>query len=1068
MNIDVYELNDLAKNNNDIDTDHDGLYDSVEAVLGTDFNNTDSDLDQLDDYNETFIYQTDPLEVDSNGDGLGDYFEVTNISLDLDNDSYSNAWDLDNDNDGVIDSLDMSPFTKSTMNDSFHFDIKTNGNPIYINFQLKPKNPDLLNLYMQSWDWPYDEEGTMKDLNNSKDDVQIIPMLELTVPSSGIYYKIIAKHSNKSLEVSNASQDDGANVQQHTYEGLDNQLWKLEIVEEGKYKIIAKHSGKVIEVNNASQDGGANVQQYTNAGNNSQLWEFVETAEDGYYKILANHSGKVLEVSNASQEDGANVFQNTSGNLDNQLWKLEPVVVGLPEQSVVEDYSIMIDLNKALIPLSPDQEYGRNAAFQGKMVYPESTPQNISVDANLVWLVIGKTDNESGGSIESKTTTLAQYKEDFMLTGFSIEENYGSNVSLFYSDDTNDTILGSLVMSYEFLKNSTNQLSDMPDELANRNLTMKSQNKSYRHPDGTLIALAGEMIPKALESFSDDRVIPIIAAVEENSTSRDMREVISGSYITESSYDLDMRNEPIITTRMLKMNWYNTTTNKTLDVLDTLSEMEIWGQANKLDDGTKDNVSAFVFELHAGDFTVISFDEKITDFDTPEWKDFVEFGIGIFGFVFDNMAKFNHKKWMNFKYPYDEVKKYQKFLEFEPGKNKWKNILNKIKTDRLGNKLAGMVEQNRRLATKSNRFGKISKTMDKIGRVAVGVTVLLIAYSEGWSAYGWGVGIATFLAGLVIDLVGTLVLSWALTGLGLAFATVGLIFAALVLIYEIFAWIFNWDSVFSTLMDWIVGGFFKKSPLTEAEPQMVDTSININDRNNNGLTENDRIELQSQMIGWINKTEHGNMYWVNKSDIDLSFKVQVSDNSVSQYGTSYEVGNWSYTEEDKSRLFNLGAWVEPKKKRNLKFEVELETDTTVFHEECFRLIWFDVSCNEKKDDAINTVEFATLYFDILTDNISEFAKWSEIDTQDPDGDSVSRMEVRLSTDPWNKDTDNDKLSDFEEHRGWNVDFTFFGEEFTQHVSSDPLINDTDGDGLTDFNEFLKNLNPQSQDTNGNG
>jgi hypothetical protein len=314
-------------------------------------------------------------------------------------------------------------------------------------------------------------------------------------------------------------------------------------------------------------------------------------------------------------------------------------------------------------------------------------------------------------------------------------------------------------------------------------------------------------------------------------------------------------------------------------------------------------------------------------------------------------------------------------------------------------------------------------------------------------------------------------------------------------------------------MDWIVGGFFKKSPLTEAEPQMVDTSININDRNNNGLTENDRIELQSQMIGWINKTEHGNMYWVNKSDIDLSFKVQVSDNSVSQYGTSYEVGNWSYTEEDKSRLFNLGAWVEPKKKRNLKFEVELETDTTVFHEECFRLIWFDVSCNEKKDDAINTVEFATLYFDILPDNISEFAKWSEIDPQDPDGDSVSNddekkngtfiwkwdtdgdglsdkfeqdygtipikpdsdgdglndgMEVRLSTDPWNKDTDNDKLSDFEEHRGWNVDFTFFGEEFTQHVSSDPLINDTDGDGLTDFNEFLKNLNPQSQDTNGNG
>ena len=74
-----------------------------------------------------------------------------------------------------------APFSKSSVNDSFHFNIKTSGKPTYIDFQLRPQDSEHLKLPMQTWDWPDDYEGTMKDLDKSADDVQVAPMLELSL-----------------------------------------------------------------------------------------------------------------------------------------------------------------------------------------------------------------------------------------------------------------------------------------------------------------------------------------------------------------------------------------------------------------------------------------------------------------------------------------------------------------------------------------------------------------------------------------------------------------------------------------------------------------------------------------------------------------------------------------------------------------------------------------------------------------------------------------------------------------------------------------------------------------------
>lgn len=64
------------------DSDADGLTDDEEKVLGTDPLNPDTDDDGLNDYEEVRNYHTDPLNPDTDYDGLKDGAEVNNIHTD--------------------------------------------------------------------------------------------------------------------------------------------------------------------------------------------------------------------------------------------------------------------------------------------------------------------------------------------------------------------------------------------------------------------------------------------------------------------------------------------------------------------------------------------------------------------------------------------------------------------------------------------------------------------------------------------------------------------------------------------------------------------------------------------------------------------------------------------------------------------------------------------------------------------------------------------------------------------------------------------------------------------------
>ncbi len=177
------------------DSDRDGLSDREEGCLGTDAYAADTDFDFITDTLEleglTFAGTTwtlDPFKADSNGDGLNDGDEWlqpvgTAPSWDGDNDRVPNPWDEDNDNDGVSDGFDLAPYSASTVRDSFALQTTNAANIAdyqYIDIQVQPENLERLRYTSTPLNWPNnDNAGQITDLNDSADDLSLVPLLEI-------------------------------------------------------------------------------------------------------------------------------------------------------------------------------------------------------------------------------------------------------------------------------------------------------------------------------------------------------------------------------------------------------------------------------------------------------------------------------------------------------------------------------------------------------------------------------------------------------------------------------------------------------------------------------------------------------------------------------------------------------------------------------------------------------------------------------------------------------------------------------------------------------------------------
>ena len=136
---------------------------------------------------------------------------------------------------------------------------------------------------------------------------------------TGPAVQLQASHTNKCLDVSGSLTQDGTPIIQWQCHGGDNQIWRIEPVDDGhNSRLVSRHSGKCLDVSGASTENGAPIIQWPCHGGANQQWELE--AVGGGYRIVARHSGKCLDVTGWSADDGTGIIQWQCHGGANQTW----------------------------------------------------------------------------------------------------------------------------------------------------------------------------------------------------------------------------------------------------------------------------------------------------------------------------------------------------------------------------------------------------------------------------------------------------------------------------------------------------------------------------------------------------------------------------------------------------------------------------------------------------------------------------------------------------------------------------------------------------------------------------
>lgn len=147
-------------------------------------------------------------------------------------------------------------------------------------------------------------------------------------PSNGYYVLVSALNDKKVVDVNGGSAEDFANIQLWDYNNTYAQVFLL--TRKGQYFTIRNiKTGKAVDVKDASNTKGTNVQQYRYSdNNNAQLWKF-ESIGNGYYYIRSK-LGNYLDVNNGNTSNGTNILTWEFNKSTNQKFKLMSVAKKYP------------------------------------------------------------------------------------------------------------------------------------------------------------------------------------------------------------------------------------------------------------------------------------------------------------------------------------------------------------------------------------------------------------------------------------------------------------------------------------------------------------------------------------------------------------------------------------------------------------------------------------------------------------------------------------------------------------------------------------------------------------------
>ena len=136
-------------------------------------------------------------------------------------------------------------------------------------------------------------------------------------------YGILSKISRLGLGVAKISQDEGAPLDQFTFDGGPFQTWNIAPVGDGTYSISNIATGKVMDLFNGSAANGTKISQYPWFGNDAQMWR-IEPTSDGFYRVLSKGTGTALTLPNGDKAPLAQMQGFAPSGGDEQEWEFRP------------------------------------------------------------------------------------------------------------------------------------------------------------------------------------------------------------------------------------------------------------------------------------------------------------------------------------------------------------------------------------------------------------------------------------------------------------------------------------------------------------------------------------------------------------------------------------------------------------------------------------------------------------------------------------------------------------------------------------------------------------------------
>ena len=1060
--------------NNTDDTNHsdtDGLPDSVELVIGTDPFNPDSDFDRLNDYDEAFMGM-DPNKADSNDDRFPDYCELTNVTFDLDGDGLPNAWDPDNDDDGVSDYLDLSPFAKTTLQSYFQITVQTSGNPTYASFQLRTNNPDHMRLMQQSWDWPTDSKGSFRDLDGSVDDVVIIPTLRIDCQNL----------------------PDQVDVEEYGII-VDESSAFVPLFPVWEYGNMVALKGRMFFPETASP--------LSASLDLSLVWR-VSGLNDNEIRAFASESGDYLRL----QPDGSILANGDDiGANETFVW----MSLGKDRAALMASNGLYMTLNQdgsisaSSDEITADTEFIFNKGEDGSVVIVAGNGNNLTATSDGALTADGaesegsSTFTEADLGVVSSPTILATYYEDFMLTGLEVSENFGSSVGVFHGAELDQLIAANLLLAYEYLRNSSNSLHDTPALLDDYNLTaITSDIRSFSHHDEALQEALSTMIPSAVESVALGETLPVIVGIEDEAVGIELAQ-LSDEYVLDGPFSIDLRGEPAIVSKVLRSSWYTGGVDTPLELFQVIDEVRTWD----LNESSLITTVGLVSAWYCGEFAIASVGGVTVDHDFPEVvlldetvQTIIEvslMSIDIFLTTFEILDT---------AYAFCETFARLGTIAKTAGQSTWdlfKTTFNSIKQS---------------LTSSTTVLERISTAMNIIGVIlAVGISLYaLFAIGEelGWGAVGTGIAVTYSIVMLAYSL--TLI---ALAAFG---GPVGAVIAMIIAVVDMVLQLFGIDFI-GLFIGWLIDCFTDTRTRSEVDLAYVDSEMSFVDVDGNGIDAGDNISYRSRLYGNVTITGDGSY-----SDLVDSYIIPHQVISV-PWGSRSTRGGWTvenstvYTSTSKSVLYETEAWVKPGIGMvNFPVAIGLYSDYRIYYDDCWWFFgwWCDRESQTNSPSDTQVSHWTTIYFDVMPGSIDEFGEWRGMVSSDSDGDGLNKSEeAAAGTDPWrwdsdgdglgdayeltigsdpsirhgrdtdldglddrfehargynfsSPDSDGDGLTDFFEYHGWAVNFTYRNDTYYWLVNSDPHLSDTDGDGIGDFEEYYCLLNPRSADTDGDG